>query len=267
MKGMNTSLSWLATLAMLAISACSAADRREGTEEPASNPPPPGDERDTEDAVYGGQSGNEGAAVPPPCVGAGETAVLARLDRLEAGCSELTVEQVLRDFSDTALAAGHRIGGATQRPFTNVPPSTGDLALATWSPPADTCQLYLDCSLSECGAPDDTAAWDACNGQCVESTRAQCDELRQQELNSGRNALGGTVRLARIDASGSALIDWRGATRAVSVDQVLAEDCPAYFGVLPAVERAVEANADVASSAPPPQPESAPMCPLPANGD
>lgn len=267
MKGMKTSLPWLPTLALLAVSACSAAELRDKPEEPDSNALPTGDDRETESPMYGGQSGNEGAAVPPPCVGEGDTAVLARLDRLEAGCSELTIEQVLRDLSGTELAAGRRIGGATQRPFTNVAPSAGDLALAVWSPPGDTCQLYLDCSLSECAALDDPTALDACDGQCVESTRASCDELRQQELASGRRELGGSVRLARLNDSGNALIDWRGATRVVSVDQVLAEDCPAYFGDLPAVNTGEEASADVASPAPSPQGTAAPMCPLPALGD
>lgn len=265
---MKTLPSLLAALVTLGAGACSASsqDLPPGTELPSVPPSTPASEENTESAPLGGQSGNEGAAVPPPCIGAGETVVVALVERLESGCGELRVEQVVASFTDEPLAAGSRLGGVVQRPFTAAPPAVGERALAVWSARRSDCQLQLDCSASQCGPQPESdaalAAWDQCNAGCIDSTRAECDALHQAEVESGRHALGGALRLAPLDTAGDALVDWRGATRSVPIEQLLADDCDAYFADIPSVAASSEPS-DGAAEAPPPAPAAPPTCPLP----
>jgi hypothetical protein len=270
-EGMKKTLSsWLAALMALGLCACSASSRdlASGAE---LSPGTPENDGDTESAPIGGQSGNEGAAVPPPCISAGETVVVAVVERLESGCGELRVEQVVTSSEEPPLAAGARVGGVVQRPFTATPPAVGERALAVWGAPGDRCQLQLDCAAVQCGpqpqGDEGVAAWDECASRCVESTRAECEALRQEEVDSGRYALGGTLRLAPLDAAGDARVDWRGATRSVPVEQLLADGCADFFAGLPSAAAPSPGTGEPApgaGAAPAPAPATPPTCPLPS---
>ncbi len=255
----------------------------------------------------GGQSGGESGVHSEPdspracaCIDERLLPVRAQVTRLEGGCAELVVVELLEQTPEDAylpLAVGDSFGGVIT-PLCGGGPAvnTGDEVVALFSrgtQDSSGCPEYRACSLDRCGDPnaayttttspeceaeraadpnvdcqpqsevdeDALVAYDRCDTACLEETRAVC------ATHASETQLGGTVVVAPWH-DGQVSFYWAGETRAESYAALTDDTCSDRHHQLWVESRSSRVptsspQQDVAV-APPPEPSAAPMCPLPS---
>lgn len=258
----------------------------------------------------GGQSGGEtedDSAIHEPeapeacaCVAPDVHPIHARVTRLEGGCVELVVVELLDEPSTdqyTPLRVGDLFGGA-QEPLCVGGPvvNEGDDVFAVFvrgSQDGVACPEYRACSTERCGDPDDLttttisnecaarqnkdpevdcepitisdqdalAEYDRCDTVCLEETREVCAN------HADATQLGGTVSLAPWD-DGEISFYWAGEQRHEHYTALKAVDCSArhsalwtdYLDTRSNGQQPENSEHDVAAA--PLEPPALPVCPL-----
>lgn len=255
----------------------------------------------------GGQSGGESglhsqAEAPQACACIDERLlpVRAQVTRLEGGCAELVVVELLEQTPpDTylPLAVGDAFGGVITPLCKGSPEvNTGDEVLALFSRGTQDnsgCPEYRACSLDRCGDPnaayttstspeceaeratnpnvdcepqpevdeDALVTYDQCDTACLEETRGVC------ATHADETQLGGTVVVAPWH-DGQVSFYWAGETRTESYAALTDDECSERQHQLWLESRSSRVptsspQQDVAA-APPPEPPALPMCPVPS---
>lgn len=253
----------------------------------------------------GGQSGGEttSARTEPDgpgacaCVAPGTRPVRARITRLEGGCAELTVVDVLEEpLPDEyqPLQAGDRFGGVLQLTCAQSPEvEAGDEVLAVFTrgtQSQNTCPEYLECSTAQCGPPpsatettiapecealhaedpsvdckavpsapqDEAAAYDQCDSSCLMQTRTAC------EAHLAEEQLGGTVNVLKWEDE-RLLFYWAGEQRAETFEQLSSPTCGDRHNDLWQThsEDPSSQSSDPSAAATRPSVAPPPQCPLP----
>lgn len=263
-------------------------------------------------SCWGGQSGGETGEHSPAapdspaacaCVAEGTRPVRARVTRLEAGCAELEVLEVLEPPSENeygALEVGDVFGGTLRLVCSGSEAiQQGDEVLAQFSRGAQStseCREYRTCSMERCGDPSDAyettsdpaciarreddpsvdcppiqtvdedalEVYDRCDTACLEETRAACMSHVDQEQ------LGGTVVVTYWGPEALSFY-WAGEQRLATFEELRSPECPAEMNALWQAysrERHRASPSDVAE-APPDELTTTPAaeCPLPATTD
>lgn len=210
----------------------------------------------------GGETNDEAVHLPDApaacaCIAAGEHAIHGRVTRLEAGCAELVVVELLDAPSSheyMPLEVGATFGGVVIPLCAGGPEvNEGDDVFARFSRGTQngvTCPEYRACSNEHCGDPttlttttiagecaerrardpnvdcppltvSDEAAlaeYDRCDTQCLEETRDTCAG------HANETQLGGTVWVAPWD-DGMVSFYWAGEQRREAFGQLLEPAC------------------------------------------
>lgn len=224
-------------------------------------------------SCFGGQSGGETGELSPAapdspaacaCVAEGTRPVRAQVTRLEAGCAELEVLEVLEAPFDNeygALEVGDVFGGTLRLACSGSESiEQGDEVLAQFIRGAQStseCREYRACSTERCGDPSDAygttsdpeciarreedpsvdcapievvdqaalEVYDRCDTACLEETRDVCMS------HLGQEQLGGTVVVTRWQSENISFY-WAGEERSASFEELRAPECPSEMNAL-----------------------------------
>jgi hypothetical protein len=259
---------------------------------------------------FGGQSGGESdgslhdepeAPAACACIAQGMHAVHARLTRLDGGCAELVVVELLGDTLPDeymSLHVGDAFGGMIVPLCADGPEIDADddvFALFTrGTQDSATCSEYRACSTDRCGDPNalgtttiseecrnrqakdpsvdcppitiseenSIVEYDRCDTECLEETREVC------MTHSRDTQLGGVVTVAPWD-QGVVSYYWAGEQRRESFSTLMSPECQARHYALWS-ETYVEQLANQSNdndgrdvTAAPANPPTPPTCPLP----
>ena len=184
------------------------------------------------DPIVGGQSGDEGAAIPAPCAPPGSSILLLKLTEASTNCIKGTVvEDISLDPVETRTSET-LIGGAFVPFQESFSPKLGDTIWVIHQPAqldGSACPEYQACSKSNCSNIDKESApedYDRCDTACLEENQASC------ALHSADNDFAGVLRAMPID-NGQLKIDWKGKEYSLDYEQLSSPGCEDYFNHLP----------------------------------
>lgn len=210
---------------------------------------------------FGGQSGGDVGERPAPCAcfNQGDQPVRARILRVDGGCAELEVLEVLTEPVPNEylpLETGDVFGGVIVASCSGGPEfAEGEEVLAHFTrgtQATTTCVEYRACSAQSCGKLDDAksttidpvcaqaqfddpsvdcppqeewdqaavAEYDRCDSQCFEETRQACAAHVAEEQ------VGGTVRLVAWQGD-QAHYFWAGQQRSATFEELWTSECSA----------------------------------------